>query len=235
MKSPLRVSSEENTNVYVGNLTSDIQEEDLRPLFSPFGDILEIIKKGERYGFIRFSSQTEAEKAIEALNSTTFRDRKLTVSWGSAAHYQQNGLHLKFNVIPYEDCRKLLHSELKRFGKVVRLEIPVTPAGEVKGFAFAFFEEDEAGFKAAASAVRKLHKTKIGDLKLHCSFAQDRLKNRSRGSEETVEPATKVFFPPPTQPVMIPTVWHPVQMWDPESGSPVLYYYPMPPEGFSPG
>ena len=73
--------------IYVGNLSFEATEDDLRKLFAKFGEI-ESVKlitdaatgRSKGFGFIAMSSEGDAQKAISALNSTAFMDRTLTVS-----------------------------------------------------------------------------------------------------------------------------------------------------------
>ena len=62
-------------NIYVGNLSYGITEEDLRALFAEFGDVssakLIIDRETNRskgFGFVEMSSNDAANKAIDELN-----------------------------------------------------------------------------------------------------------------------------------------------------------------------
>jgi RNA recognition motif-containing protein len=75
------------TKLYVGNLSYDATEEELRSLFSKAGTVqsVAIIKDRETgrskgFAFIEMSNQAEAEAAINQLNGAQFRDRSLTVN-----------------------------------------------------------------------------------------------------------------------------------------------------------
>lgn len=85
--------------VYVGNLTPFTTNQDLNPLFSNFGNIVEIRYQQDRgYAFIKFGTHDEAASAIMNLNgyilngrplkcsvslSSTFSEQPLTViQWG---------------------------------------------------------------------------------------------------------------------------------------------------------
>ena len=73
-------------NMYVGNLSFEATEEDLREAFGEYGagDSVAIIKDrytGEPrgYGFVEMSDQGEAQAAIEALNGVELKGRELRV------------------------------------------------------------------------------------------------------------------------------------------------------------
>jgi len=74
-------------NIYVGNLSYDITEEDLRSAFEKFGAVesVSIIKdkfsgQSKGFGFIEMSSRTEGQSAIDGLNGTEKDQRVLKVN-----------------------------------------------------------------------------------------------------------------------------------------------------------
>jgi RNA recognition motif-containing protein len=74
-------------NIYVGNLASDVTEEDLTTLFSQYGQVKEakIIKdmfsqESRGFGFIEMPANAEAQKAIEELNTKELKGKALTVN-----------------------------------------------------------------------------------------------------------------------------------------------------------
>ncbi len=74
-------------NIYVGNLSREVSEEELRQAFEAFGQVTSanIIKdrySGESrgFGFIEMSTKSEAQAAISGLNGTSMKERAITVS-----------------------------------------------------------------------------------------------------------------------------------------------------------
>jgi RNA recognition motif-containing protein len=74
-------------NIYVGNLSSDVSEDDLRNLFSEYGNILsvKIIKdlfsgSSKGFGFVEMPGVTEAQKAINDLNAKELKGKKIVVN-----------------------------------------------------------------------------------------------------------------------------------------------------------
>ena len=74
-------------NIYVGNISRDAGETDLREAFAAFGAIqsVSIIKdkySGESrgFGFVEMPNKEEAQKALSALNGKDFKGRPLTVN-----------------------------------------------------------------------------------------------------------------------------------------------------------
>lgn len=74
-------------NIYVGNLSRDATEEDLRQAFGDFGQVesVNVIKdrfSGESrgFGFVEMPSKTEAAAAIAAMNGKDLNGRALNVN-----------------------------------------------------------------------------------------------------------------------------------------------------------
>ena len=74
-------------NIYVGNLSHQTTEEDLRQAFEAFGQVesTNILKdrfSGESrgFGFVEMPSKDEAQKAIEEMNGTDLMGRALNVN-----------------------------------------------------------------------------------------------------------------------------------------------------------
>ena len=75
------------TKLYVGNLSFDTSENDLRRLFEPFGTVTscnlimdKMTGKTRGFAFVEMSSPAEAAKAIEEMNGKDVSGRALTVN-----------------------------------------------------------------------------------------------------------------------------------------------------------
>ena len=73
--------------LYVGNLTYNITEEELKDVFTPIGEVqsCKIITdaatgRSKGFGFVEMANNEDADKAIATLNGTTVMDRALNVS-----------------------------------------------------------------------------------------------------------------------------------------------------------
>jgi RNA recognition motif-containing protein len=74
-------------NIYVGNLSYQVSDEDLRAAFETFGEVSSatVIKdkfsgQSKGFGFVEMPRQADAEAAIKALNGTDLKGRNLTVN-----------------------------------------------------------------------------------------------------------------------------------------------------------
>ena len=84
-------------NIYVGNLDYDVTEEDLREAFGQFGEIANasVIKdrmsgRSKGFGFIEMPDNSEADKAIKALNGSELKGRNIKVNQAQARGNRQN-------------------------------------------------------------------------------------------------------------------------------------------------
>jgi len=74
-------------NIYVGNLSRETTEDELRQAFEPFGQVtsVNIIKdrySGESRGFafVEMTTKSEAQAAINGVNGTSLGERTLSVN-----------------------------------------------------------------------------------------------------------------------------------------------------------
>ncbi len=75
------------SKLYVGNLSYNVTEQQLRELFSQAGTIKDVALITDRdtmrskgFGFVEMTTQAEAQKAIELLNGKELDGRSLTVN-----------------------------------------------------------------------------------------------------------------------------------------------------------
>lgn len=74
-------------NIYVGNLSFDVVDDNLRQTFEPFGQVTSaaIVKdkysgQSRGFGFVEMPNRTEAQAAIESLNGKDLMGRQLNVN-----------------------------------------------------------------------------------------------------------------------------------------------------------
>ncbi len=74
-------------NIYIGNLHPQVTEEKLRLLFKPFGKINSVniitdMETGQSkgFGFVEIDDNTDANNAINGLNTIMYMDMELEVS-----------------------------------------------------------------------------------------------------------------------------------------------------------
>ncbi len=75
------------SKLYVGNLSYNVSEDELRELFSQAGEIKEVTlimdrdtRRPKGFGFVEFVNQADDEKAIQMFNDYEMDGRRLTVN-----------------------------------------------------------------------------------------------------------------------------------------------------------
>ena len=73
-------------NIYVSNLSFNVQDEDLREFFTPFGEVTSakvitdrITNQSRGFGFIEMPDEAASRKAIAELNGATVENRTIKV------------------------------------------------------------------------------------------------------------------------------------------------------------
>lgn len=74
-------------DIYVGQLPYNVDESELKALFSEFGEIASVnlimdrfSGRSKGFGFIDMPNNSEADKAIKALNKTILKGREIKVN-----------------------------------------------------------------------------------------------------------------------------------------------------------
>ena len=74
-------------NMYVGNLSYSVTEDELRSMFTEYGDVVSAklimdreTGRSKGFRFVEMSNNSEAQKAMEDLNGNTVDGRALTVN-----------------------------------------------------------------------------------------------------------------------------------------------------------
>lgn len=74
-------------NIFVGNLSADVNEEDLMSLFSEHGQVKEVkiirdmfSQQSKGFGFVEMPGLADAQKAINAINTVELKGKKLVVN-----------------------------------------------------------------------------------------------------------------------------------------------------------
>jgi RNA recognition motif-containing protein len=73
--------------LYVGNLSYDVMEDELRQAFAAFGEVTSVSIPSDRqsgrskgFGFVEMATKAAAEAAIAGLNGKSLKERTITVA-----------------------------------------------------------------------------------------------------------------------------------------------------------
>jgi RNA recognition motif-containing protein len=85
-------------NIYVGNLSFDTTEDDLRDAFAAYGEVssVSVIKdkisgQSRGFGFVEMAGKPEAHTAMQSLSGTDLNGRNLTVNEAKPREERSNG------------------------------------------------------------------------------------------------------------------------------------------------
>jgi RNA recognition motif-containing protein len=74
-------------NIYVSNLSFNVQDEDLREFFAPFGEVTsakvimdKITNQSRGFGFVEMPDESASKKAIAELDGATVENRTIKVN-----------------------------------------------------------------------------------------------------------------------------------------------------------
>ena len=102
--------------LYIGNLTNDVTEEELRALFKPFGEIGEaFINTEKNFAFIKVDYHANAEKAKRELDGHMRKNRPLRV------RFAPNATTIRVKNLTSHVTNELLHKSFEIFGPVSTL------------------------------------------------------------------------------------------------------------------
>ncbi|GMH30252.1 hypothetical protein Nepgr_032095 [Nepenthes gracilis] len=80
-----------NTTIFVGNLDSNVTDEHLSQVFSPYGELVHVkIPVGKHCGFVQFVNRSCAEEALQMLNGTRLGGQNIRLSWGRGPSNKQD-------------------------------------------------------------------------------------------------------------------------------------------------
>ncbi|EFC42554.1 hypothetical protein NAEGRDRAFT_80404 [Naegleria gruberi] len=221
-------------NVFVKYLPPHFSDEDLRELFTPFGEIVSCHVMTDKtrensslgFGFVRFSNENEAQDAIQGLNEKSIGNKrllcKLSNSAGNKEKDQQSNLFIR-NIPPHYD-EETLKQAFEVFGPISKVKIMIDiNTQRSKCYGFCKFENR----KDALSAIQKMNGSKLDDdsskdiLPLVVRFAETEHEKQKRKLK------TRQIIRPPTH-VPNPYVHsHHTGFSNPNGMNPSLYSYPM--------
>lgn len=225
------------TNVFVKNLAEEVTEAELSELFAKHGKTTSVMLamgeegKNKGFGFVNFEEVEAAAAAVEALNGTDLKGKKLYVGRAQKRDEREKELREKFEQLRLERQKKYegvnlyvknladdvteekLKEEFAQFGTVTSTKVMADAAGKSKGFGFVCFSTPEEATKAVSDMNGKM----INEKPIYVALAQRKEVRRAQ-LEQQYGQRSKMGPAPP-------------QMYPPQGG-PMFYAPGMPPRNF---
>merc|ERR1739848_713723 len=89
-----RVMSVQRNRVFIGGISRDTREDDIKDKFGKFGRIKDVFLRPQ-YAFVEFEDKRDAEDAIDELHNSRFLDKRITVEFTKRScpdmHFQSDG------------------------------------------------------------------------------------------------------------------------------------------------
>jgi RNA recognition motif-containing protein len=80
-----------NTTIFIGNLDSNVSEDELRQICVQFGELIYVkIPVGKGCGFVQYASRASAEEAVQRLHGTMIGQQAVRLSWGRSPASKQD-------------------------------------------------------------------------------------------------------------------------------------------------
>lgn len=114
--------------LYIGNLTNDVTEEELKMMFSPYGEISEaFINTEKNFAFLKLDYQKNAERAKKELDGTLRKNKPIRV------RFAPNATTIRVKNLTQFVSNELLYKAFEVFGQVERAVIIVDDRGKTTG------------------------------------------------------------------------------------------------------
>lgn len=187
----LGAKAKEFTNVYIKNFGEEVDDENLRELFSQFGKTLSVkvmrdcSGKSKGFGFVSYEKHEDANKAVEEMNGKEMSGKSIFVGRAQKKVERQAELKRKFEQLKQERISRYqgvnlyiknlddtiddekLRKEFSPFGSITSAKVMLED-GRSKGFGFVCFSSPEE----ATKAVTEMNGRIVGSKPLYVALAQ---------------------------------------------------------------
>ncbi|XP_020951647.1 polyadenylate-binding protein 4 isoform X9 [Sus scrofa] len=187
----LGAKAKEFTNVYIKNFGEEVDDENLKELFSQFGKTLSVkvmrdpSGKSKGFGFVSYEKHEDANKAVEEMNGKEISGKVIFVGRAQKKVERQAELKRKFEQLKQERISRYqgvnlyiknlddtiddekLRKEFSPFGSITSAKVMLED-GRSKGFGFVCFSSPEE----ATKAVTEMNGRIVGSKPLYVALAQ---------------------------------------------------------------
>ncbi|XP_047325343.1 polyadenylate-binding protein 2-like [Impatiens glandulifera] len=145
------------TSLYVGDLDMNVTDSQLYDLFNQVGQVVSVrvcrdlsTRFSLGYGYVNYSSASDAAKAIERLNFTPLGGKSIRImhSHRDPSGRKSGTANIFIKNLDKAIDNKSLHDTFAPFGNILSCKIATDSSGNSKGYGFVQFESDEAAQKA---------------------------------------------------------------------------------------
>ncbi|ORY77340.1 hypothetical protein BCR37DRAFT_153204 [Protomyces lactucae-debilis] len=188
------------TNIYVKNVDLEVTEEEFNELFAKYGKVTSCALARDQdgaskgFGFVNYASHEDAAKAVEELNDTEFKSKKLYVGRAQKKYEREEELRRSYQQAKMEKMQKYsgvnlfvknlddeiddekLREEFAVHGTITSAKVMLDEAGKSKGFGFVCFSSPEE----ATKAVTEMNQRMLNAKPLYVALAQRKEQRRGQ-------------------------------------------------------
>lgn len=136
--------------LYIGNLTSDVTENELKEMFKPFGEISEaFINTEKNFAFLKLDFHANAERAKKELDGSMRKNKPIRIRFAPNA----TTIRVK-NLTPFV-TNELLYRSFEVFGPIERAVITVDDRGKTTGEGIVEFARKSGAMNATKYCTEK--------------------------------------------------------------------------------
>jgi len=214
-------------HVFVGDLSSDIESQQLRDAFCVYGEISDckIIRdpatmKSKGYGFVSFVNKQDAESAINGMNNQWLGSRPIRTNWATrkppAPVVKENTKPLVYEEVFGQssptNCtvycggvttnlsEELMRKSFTQYGTIQEVRV-----FKDKGYAFIRFSTKEA----ATQAICAVHGTVVAEQPVKCSWGKESNDSAPAGQQTSSNSPPVMMVPGGQQQPMAPAGYAP--------------------------
>ncbi|CAH3157953.1 unnamed protein product [Porites lobata] len=188
-------STKDPNTVFVSNLLFSVDEERLKDVFLPLGEVVEVrlvrnqIGKSKGYAYVEFKNQSSVEAAL-SMDRTKLEGRPMFIS--PSVDKSTNPTQFKFPTslnkktlfvsnLPFDAKESDLEELFKGHGKINEIRLVTNRAGKPKGFGYIEYEQETG----ASSAILALDGSQMGGRQISVALSNPPArKPRQPGTEQ---------------------------------------------------
>ncbi|CAA2965388.1 polyadenylate-binding 2-like [Olea europaea subsp. europaea] len=161
-----------STSLYVGDLDFSVTDSQLYDLFNQVGQVVSVrvcrdlsTRRSLGYGYVNYSSQQDAARAMEVLNFTSLNNKSIRIMFShrDPTIRKSGAANIFIKNLDKSIDNKALHDTFSSFGNILSCKISTDPAGQSRGYGFVQFDNEDS----AQNAIDKLNGMLINDKQVY--------------------------------------------------------------------